>query len=43
MMKIYRTQDKQLTRATDFTEGVWVCMTAPTLSSGTSMTSRSTG
>ena len=30
MMKIYRTQDKQLTRATDFTEGVWVCMTAPT-------------
>ena len=29
-MKIYRTQDKQLTRATDFTEGVWVCMTAPT-------------
>ena len=30
MMTIYRTQDKQLTRATDFTEGVWVCMTAPT-------------
>lgn len=29
MMKIYRTQDKQLTRATDFTEGVWISMTAP--------------
>lgn len=30
MMKIYRTQEKQLTRATDFAEGVWVCLTAPT-------------
>lgn len=30
MMKIYRTQDKQLTRATDFTEGVWIAMTSPT-------------
>ncbi|MGN0983493.1 MAG: magnesium transporter CorA family protein, partial [Gemmiger sp.] len=30
MMKIYRTQEKQLTRATDFTEGVWISMTAPT-------------
>lgn len=29
MMKIYRTQEKQLTRATDYSEGVWVCMTAP--------------
>lgn len=29
MMKIYRTQEKQLTRATDFDEGTWVCMTAP--------------
>ena len=30
MLKIYRTQDKQLTRATDYGEGVWVCLTAPT-------------
>lgn len=30
MMKLYRTQDKQLTRVTDFAEGVWVCLTAPT-------------
>lgn len=30
MMKIYRTQEKQLTRATDFAEGVWVCLTSPT-------------
>lgn len=29
MMKIYRTQDKQLTRVTDFTEGSWICLTAP--------------
>ena len=30
MMKIYRTQDKQLTRADDMTEGSWICLTAPT-------------
>jgi len=30
MMKIYRTQDRQLTRVTDFDEGAWICMTAPT-------------
>lgn len=30
MMKLYRTQEKQLTRVTDFAEGVWVCLTAPT-------------
>ena len=30
MMKIYRTLDKQLTRADDINEGVWICLTAPT-------------
>ena len=30
MMKIYRTQDKQLTRADDMNEGVWICLTSPT-------------
>ena len=30
MMKIYRTLDKQLTRADEINEGVWICLTAPT-------------
>ena len=29
MMKIYRTQDKQLTRVEDLSEGCWVCLTSP--------------
>ena len=29
-MKIYRTLDKQLTRADEINEGVWICLTAPT-------------
>ena len=27
MMKIYRTQDKQLTRVDDMSEGAWICLT----------------
>ena len=30
MMKIYRTQDKQLTRVDDMSEGAWICLTSPT-------------
>ena len=30
MMKIYRTQDKQLTRVDDMNEGAWICLTNPT-------------
>lgn len=30
MMKIYRTQDKQLTRVDDMSEGAWICLTTPT-------------
>ena len=30
MMKIYRTQDKQLTRVDDMSEGTWICLTSPT-------------
>ena len=30
MMKIYRTQDKQLTRVEDMSEGAWICLTSPT-------------
>lgn len=30
MMKIYRTQDKQLTRTDEMTEGCWIRLTAPT-------------
>ena len=30
MMKIYRTQDKQLTRVDDMSEGAWICLTNPT-------------
>ena len=29
-MKIYRTQDKQLTRVDDMNEGAWICLTNPT-------------
>ena len=29
MMKIYRTQDKQLTRVDDMNEGAWICLTNP--------------
>ena len=29
-MKIYRTQDKQLTRVDDMSEGAWICLTSPT-------------
>ena len=29
MMKIYRTQDKQLTRVDDMNEGAWICLTIP--------------
>ena len=30
MMKLYRTQDKRLTRVEDMNEGAWVCLTNPT-------------
>ena len=30
MMKIYRTQDKQLTAVDDMSEGTWICLTSPT-------------
>ena len=30
MMKLYRTQDKRLTRVDDMNEGAWVCLTNPT-------------
>lgn len=30
MMKIYRTQDKQLTRVDDMNEEAWICLTNPT-------------
>ena len=30
MMTIYRTQDKQLTRVDDMSEGTWICLTGPT-------------
>lgn len=30
MMKIYRTQDKQLTWVDDMSEGAWICLTSPT-------------
>ena len=30
MMKIYRTQDKQLTRVDDMSEGTWICLNSPT-------------
>lgn len=29
MMKIYRTQDKQLTRVDEIGEGCWVCLNSP--------------
>ena len=29
MMKIYRTQDKQLTRVDEIGEGCWVCLNNP--------------